>query len=216
MGLRIETDREEDRMKTTVLLVTFLVLVPPVLTSPPARADSGPMAEVRLGTDVSLSTTPWPMATLLLGWRLSERWSAGVMYSPLRLVFQDMKTANDVGAAPIMLSGLHAEGAFWFKTHASWGGRASVEVGALMPYLGVAEPGDDMSGMVAEGLVSASWGFMGRFLAVQAFASAGWKWGQVENNTHERPMVGNGPIIIDEVDVFAPTFLAGLALAVWL
>ncbi len=140
----------------------------------------------------------------------------GGSYSPLRVIHQDMKTANDVIGAPIMLSGLHAYGNFWFETLPSWAGRAGVELGALMPYLGVAEPGDDMSGVVAEGLLSVSWGFMGKHFGCQLFASAGWKWGQLENNTHEHPQVGNGPIIIDQVDVLAPTFMAGLSLAVWL
>jgi len=73
-----------------------------------------------------------------------------------------------------------------------------------------------MSGGVADGLLSASWGFIGKYLGCQVFASVGWKWGRLENNTHERPQIGYGPIIIDRVDVFAPSFMAGLALAVWL
>ena len=125
-----------------------------------------------------------------------------------------MKTANDVIAAPIMLSGLHAVGDFWYRTGSAWGGKAGIQLGALMPYLGVAEPGDDMSGAVAEGLLSASWGYMGTSLSCQVFAKAGWKRGRLENNTHERPMVGYGPVIVDQVDVSDPTFMAGLALAV--
>ncbi|MBM4353209.1 MAG: hypothetical protein FJ109_05330 [Deltaproteobacteria bacterium] len=203
-------------MKTTAILAAVLVLVPLVLTSPSASADGGPMAEVRLGTDVGLSKPPWLMGSVLVGWRISERWSAGVSYSPLRVIHQDMQVLNDVSAAPISLSGLHAYGDFWFKTHASWGGRVGAALGVLTPDLGVAEPGNDMSGGVVDGLLSASWGFMGGYLGCQVFASVGWKWGQLENNTHEHPMIGNGPIIIDQVDVFAPTFMAGLALAVWL
>ena len=71
-----------------------------------------------------------------------------------------------------------------------------------------------MSGAVAEGLLSVSWGYMGTSLSCQVFAKAGWKWGRLENNTHERPMVGYGPVIVDQVDVSDPTFMAGLALAV--
>jgi len=109
-------------MKTTAILAAVLVLVPLVLTSQSASADGGPMAEVRLGTDVGLSKPPWLMRSVLVGWRISEQWSAGVSYSPLRVIHQDMQVLNDVSAAPISLSGLHAYGEFWFKTHASWGG----------------------------------------------------------------------------------------------
>ncbi len=197
-------------------MVAAALLLVCVFVKAPARAQAGPVAEVRLGTDVGLSKPPWLMGSVLVGWRISEQWSAGVSYSPLRVIHQDMQVANDVGAAPIMLSGLHAYGDFWFKTHARWGGKAGVQLGVLMPYFGVAQPGDDMSGVVAEGLLSASWGYMGKHFGCQLFASAGWKWGQLENNTHEYPEIGNGPIIIDQVDVFSPSFMAGLSLAVWL
>ena len=195
--------------------IAVAVLVPALLLPATVWGQDGPVAEIQLGADVG-SLRPFPTGSVLVGWRISEHWSAGVSYSPLRVVFQDMKIANDVISSPIMLSGVHAVGEFWYRTGSAWGGKAGIHLGALTPYLGVAEPGDDMSGAVAEGLLSASWGFMGRFLGCQVFASAGWKWGQLENNTHERPMIGDGPVIVDKVDVFDPTFMAGLALSVWL
>ena len=195
-------------------LVALLILMPLVLLPPTVRAEQGPMAEIQLGADIG-SPFPWPTGSVLLGWRLFDRWSAGVSYTPWRIVFQEMRQGNDYWASPIMLSGLHAVGDFWYKTGSAWGGKAGIHLGALTPYLGVAEPGDDMSGAVAEGLLSAAWGYMGTFLSCQAFAKAGWKWGRLENNTHERSMVGDGPVIVDRVDVSDPTFMTGLALAVW-
>ena len=119
-------------MMKSVVIAAVMGLA--LLSSPRGWAEDGPMAEVQLGADV-VTRLPWPMGGVLVGWRLSDRWSAGVSYWPLRLVFQDMKTANDVIAAPIMLSGLHAVGDFWYRTGSAWGGKAGIQLGALMPYL---------------------------------------------------------------------------------
>lgn len=196
------------------LLVAAALVMQVVLPCSTGWSNEGPMAELQVGGDIG-TPFPLPTASLLVGWRLSEQWSAGLSYSPWRFVFQDMRVLNDVGSSPIGLSGLHATGDFWFNTGTNWGGRAGIQVGTLMPYLGVAEPGNDMSGIVGEGLLSVSWGYQGTHVGCHLYARAGWKWGQIENNTHERDQLGQGPIIIDQIEVSDPTFMTGLALIIW-
>ncbi len=64
--------------KAAVLRLRLTVLGVVLLAAVTARAQGGPVAEVRLGTDVAPSEKPLPMGSVLVGWRVSEQWSAGV------------------------------------------------------------------------------------------------------------------------------------------
>ena len=44
----------------------------------------------------------------------------------------------------------------------------------------------------------------------------GWKRGRIVNDTRERGMTGEGPVIVYHHDVSGPTFVVGLALVAWL
>ncbi len=194
------------------LLITLVFVL---LSSNEAVADTGPVAELQAGGDFGVPV-PWVMGSVSLGWRITERWSAGISYSPVRAVFQDISTGNDTSVQFAMVSGLHLRGDYWFKTHDAWGGRAGVQLGALSPQLGVEMPSGYMEGAAAEALATASYGWVGEHVGVQLFAKAGWKWGRIENDTRERGMTGEGPVIVYHHDISEPTFILGLTLLAWL
>jgi hypothetical protein len=178
-------------------------------------ADQGFWAELRVAAVQVDNPFNAPLPDLRAGWRFTNEWSVGVTYGPWRVLDYDMRVLNDVISGPVMLSSLGAVGSFHFMTHAAWGGRVSLQAALLNPDLGVAEPGDDMSGALAETLLDVSYGYVGDLFSFQAFANAGWMFGSLENGTHEGLAYGTGPDIVDRLDVSAPAAAAGLAVSVW-
>ncbi len=185
------------------------------LSSAEVQAGGVPFAELQVGADVG-APFPWVTGAVALGWRFDDHWSAGITYAPLRTLFQDISTGNDTAVYSAWVSGLHIGGEYWFRTHRTWGGRAGLLLGVVSPQLGVEMPKGYMVGAAAEGLLAASYGYVGRHLGIQLYARAGWKWGHVTNDTGERGMTGEGPVIVNEIDVSEPTFILGLTLVAWL
>lgn len=184
-----------------------------LLHAPPVLAGGGLMTELRVGADLG----EWgalPVGSVRLGWRLAERWSVGIEYAPLRFLEYQMLTGNDTSSSPIIQSAISGVCDYRYRTHESWGGRLGVHLGVLSPSLGVADPGDDMSGGVFEGTADLTYGRTGEHLSVEWFVSLGGRFGTVNNNTHEMPMTGSGPVIVDKVRIADPVVLTGLSVGI--